>query len=465
MTPNVEDLLAQARDLEESDIGRARSLVQQARVLARAEHKPVAEAEALYRLAELSYASGLTNEAFAVALEARDLAHRCDAPKIEVAALNLIAAVQYHASNFSEALASALAALDLYRTLGERSSEGLLLNSLAVIQHSLRDTDKAIVTYEAALMANKGEDRPDLDAITLANMAKVRADRKEDLLAVSLGESALELARDHAAEFTPEILARLAMAYVSLRALDRAEERLAEAERVLRDRTERHVPLSPGSAVTTQIAFGELFVAQGRHEEALARWSDALDLASQAGMSEVALGLREKLAHLNRDLGRFEEALGHQEARYALNEEMFNRGTDLRIKTLQIQHDTEAARQQAEILRLRTTELESMVVHRTDAYESYVCIAFERMAGVLDQSGRQRRLADAAYLEAVQRGMSTVEAEHIRWIALVQVLGADGLDGSPSPLVQRAAAVARGDTQSDAGSVIAATGSARSKPA
>ena len=40
MAPNVEDLLAQARDLEESDIGRARSLVQQARVMARAEHKP-----------------------------------------------------------------------------------------------------------------------------------------------------------------------------------------------------------------------------------------------------------------------------------------------------------------------------------------------------------------------------------------------------------------------------------------
>lgn len=127
--------------------------------------------------------------------------------------------MQYQAANFSDALASALAALELYRTTNERSSEGLLLNSLAVIQHSLRDTDRAIVTYEAALMANKGQDRPDLDAVTLANMARVRADRHEDLLAVSLGESALALAKEHAPEFVPEILARLAIAYVSLSAL------------------------------------------------------------------------------------------------------------------------------------------------------------------------------------------------------------------------------------------------------
>ena len=237
--PSIDDLLEQARDLEAGDLGRARSLVQQARVLARSRGDAAGEAEALYRLAELSYASGLNNEAFAVALEARDLAHQCGSVRSEVAALNLIAAVQYHAANYSEALASALAALELYRSTAERASEGMLLNSLAVIQHSLQDTDRAIVTYEAALMANKGQDRPDLDAITLANMAKVRADRHEDLLAVSLGESALNLAKEHAPEFVPEILARLAIAYVSLSALDRASSCLDEADGVLRDQIGR----------------------------------------------------------------------------------------------------------------------------------------------------------------------------------------------------------------------------------
>ena len=475
--PSVDDLLEMARVVESTDLGRARSMVQQARVLARSRRDPRGESEALYRLAELSYASGLSNEAFAVALEARDLAHQCGAIKSEVSALNLIAAVQYQAANFSEALSSALAALELYRSTNERSSEGLLLNSLAVIQHSLRDTDRAIVTYEAALMANKGQDRPDLDAITLANMAKVRADRHEDLLAVSLGESALDLAKVHAPEFVPEILARLAIAYVSLSALDRAASCLDEADGVLRDRTVRRVALSPGSVVTVRTARGDLYVAQHLRDHALREWTDALELAAQAGMTEVALTLREKLANLCKEMGRFEQALVHQEARYLLNEEMFNRGTDLRIRTLQIQHDTEAARQQSEIMRLRTTDLEQMVAQRTDEIEVAQVAALTRVAVLAefrdsDAVDHPTRVGDLAAEIADELGEGADYVGRLRLAARLHdigkvaipdqillkpgaltaaefdivkahtKLGADMLADSPSPVVQLAAEVA-----------------------
>ena len=472
--PTVVDLLEMAREVESADLGRARSLVQQARVMARSRHDEHGESEALYRLAELSYADGLHNEAFAVALEARDLAHRCGSAKSEVNALNLIAAVQYQAANFSEALSSALAALELYRSTSERSSEGLLLNSLAVIQHSLRDTDRAIVTYEAALMANKGQDRPDLDAITLANMAKVRADRNEHLLAVSLGEAALDLAKVHSPEFVPEILARLAIAYVALSALDRATNCLDEADGVLRDRTARRVALSPGSVVTVRTARGDLYVAQHLRDHALREWSDALELAAQAKMTEVALTLREKLANLCKEMGRFETALAHQEARYALNEEMFSRGTDLRIRTLQIQHETEAARQQSEILRLRTTDLEALVVQRTDQMERFLVESLRRVAVLAETKDTAStehpvRVGDLAADIAAELGESIEFVNRIRLAARLHdigkvavpdavllkpgalspaefeivkthvTLGAQMLADSPSPLVQLAA--------------------------
>ncbi|MEI7547261.1 MAG: HD domain-containing phosphohydrolase [Actinomycetota bacterium] len=426
--PNVMELLEKARDLEAEDMSRARSLVQQARVLARSIQDHHGESEALYRLAELSYASGLNNEAFAVALESRDLANQCGAVKTQVSALNLIAAVQYHSGNFSEALASAYAALELYRSTGERVSEGLLLNSIAVIQHSLRDTDRAIVTYEAALMANKGQSRPDLDAITLANMAKVRADRHEDLLAVSLGESALVLAKVHGPEFVPEILARLAMAYVALAALDRAAGCLDEADSVLSDRTARRVALSPGSIVTVRIARGELYLAQHLRDHALSEWADALELAARANMSEVALSLREKLANLCKEMGRFEQALVHQEARYTLNQEMFNRGTDLRIKTLQIQHDTENSRQQAEILRLRTNDLEQMVAQRTDQVEAFQLEALQRVAVMaefrnIETVDHPLRVGDLAADLAEQLGCEPEYVERLRMAARLHDIG------------------------------------------
>ncbi len=435
--PTVAELLERAREIESLDLARARGLVQQARVLAKSMQDQNGEAEALYHLAELSYASSLNNEAFAVALEARELAGQCGALKTQVAALNLIAAVQYHSGNFSEALASAYAALELYRGTGERSSEGLLLNSIAVIQHGLKDTDRAIVTYEAALMANKGQSRPDLDAITLANMAKVRADRHEDLLAVSLGESALVLAREHSPEFVPEILARLAMAYTTLSALDRAAACLDEADGLLRDRTDRRQALSPGSVVTVRIARGDLHVGQHLRDHALREWGEALEIATKANMSEVALQLREKLADLCKEMGRFDQALAHQEERFKLNEEMFNRGTDLRIRTLQIQHDTEASRQQAEILRLRTTELEQMVAMRTGELESFQLESLQRVAIMAEfrDVRTHSHPFEVAELSAELAAEHGLDPEYVARIAVAARLHDIGKVGVPDPIL------------------------------
>lgn len=435
--PTVAELLERAREIESIDLARARGLVQQARVLAKSVQDQNGEAEALYHLTELSYASSLNNEAFAVALEARELAGQCGALKTQVAALNLIAAVQYHSGNFSEALASAYAALELYRGTGERSSEGLLLNSIAVIQHGLKDTDRAIVTYEAALMANKGQNRPDLDAITLANMAKVRADRHEDLLAVSLGESALVLAREHSPEFVPEILARLAMAYTTLSALDRAAACLDEADGLLRDRTDRRLALSPGSVVTVRIARGDLYVGQHLRDHALREWGEALEIATKASMSEVALQLREKLADLCKEMGRFDQALAHQEERFKLNEEMFNRGTDLRIRTLQIQHDTEASRQQAEILRLRTTELEQMVAMRTGELESFQLESLQRVAIMAEfrDVRTHSHPFEVAELSAELAAEHGLDPEFVARIAVAARLHDIGKVGVPDPIL------------------------------
>jgi len=382
--PTVDQLLMQAQQLRDVDLGKARSMVQQARVLAKARGERVGEADALYHLAELAYGSGLTSDAFSLALEARDLAHECGSKKTQVAALNIVAAVHYNAANFSDALVAATSALELYRSTGDQSSEGLLLNSLALIQHSLRDTDKAIVTYEAALMANKGQSRPDLDAITLANMAKVRSDRNEHLLAVSLGESALLLAREHSREFVPEILARLAISYVALSAVDRAALCLDEADAMIRDREARRRALSPACAVMVRVARGELHTAQHLRDHALREWADALELAQAANMTDVALDLRERLSSLNRLMGRYEQALVHQEARYELNEQMSARAAELRIRTLQMQHEAERARYETEIARLRTEELARLVNERSDECEEHqaeVLLRVAEMAG------------------------------------------------------------------------------------
>jgi len=326
-------------------------------------------------------------------------------------------------------------------------------------------------------MANKGQDRSDLDAITLANMARVRADRNEHLLAVSLGESALALARDESPEFVPEIMARLAMAYVTLAALDRAATCLDEAEAVLRDREQRRQALSPAGAVTVRIARGELHLAQHLREHAIGDWTDAVESATEGGMTEVAMELHGRLGDLYRQMGRFEQALHHQEVRFELNEKMSARSAELRARTMQLQHAAELAKYQSEIERLRTSELEQMVQQRMAQCESHQIDVLQRVAELAEgQAGDaarhvravgvlsgdlaleltgDRRFADQVAAAApfhdvgkfgvdhhVLEKAGALDADEYEQVKQHPEIGRRILSGSPSPVTRLAEAIA-----------------------
>ena len=381
---SVRDLLDEARTAETDDLIRSRSLVQQARVLARSNGDQPGEAEALYRLASVTYQLGQLDEAFGLALEARDLARRCAAPVVEVWALNLVGIVHHQAGNYSQALESLLQALEIYRPTADLSDLGNLLNTIAAVHHSLRDTDRALVTYEAALEANRKSPRRGFDAITLANMAKVRAERQENLLAVSLGEAALEIAREHLPEHVAEILANLAEAYAELQLLPQADACLDEADETIERIASQLSRTSPMAVVAVQIARGRVRIATGDTRDAIVVLEKAVALARQNDFSDVELVAHGLLAEVLKSLGRFQEALLHREECSRIHEQIFNRDTDLRIKTLQISHDTLAARDQAELLRVRTTELEELVTARTQDLEEQHYEAFERLAAISD---------------------------------------------------------------------------------
>lgn len=472
---SLRELLDDAAACEGSDIEAARSMAQQARVLAHTLDDQVGEAESLYRLASIAYRSGQADTAFSVALDARDLASRAGSPAIEARATMMLGLIHYDAGNYSDALDAALQSLEVHRLSGVPGGEGPPLNTIAIIHHSLGDTDRALVTYEAALTANRSEGRREHEMVTLANMAEVRAQRNEHLLAVSLGESALELARVHYSDWVPRVLAQLATSYCALGAFDQAEACLTEAERSTFDETDRAAAAT--SRCTLALARGQLQQSAGRLEAAVSQVRRALHIASEESLLELELRCHTQLAELYKTLGQFDHALTHQEARFEKHSVLFSRGTDLRIKTLQIAHDTEAARQQAEILRLRTGELEEMVRGRTYDLEEYQLEAFQRLAVIAefrdtDTGEHTIRVGDLAREIATELGEGTEFADRLRLagrlhdIGKVAVpdaillkagpltsaefevmkthttVGAEILSGSSSPLIQLAAEVA-----------------------
>jgi putative nucleotidyltransferase with HDIG domain len=309
-----------------------------------------------------------------------------------------------------------------------------------------------LVTYEAALHANRGRGRQQSDTLILSNLSQVRFRRGEFLLAASLAEQALELSEEHAPEYVPFVLVRLAEAYTGLGVFDRATELLNAAEdkdALGADSLRAQVRYSLG------VGRAAVLVSEGRLEAAVDRYLEALAVADEASMLESQLSAHGELSALYKRLGRPEEALQHQEQRFQKYEELFARGTDLRIKTMQIEYDIESARHQAEILRLRTGELEALVRGRTQELESYQLEAFERLAVLAefrdtDTGEHTVRVGDMAAAIAEQIGKDAEWVQHLRMAGRLHDIGKvavpDAILLKPGPLTDDEFAVMKTHT-------------------
>lgn len=383
-SPAVNDLLQQAADQQMVDSTAARQLALRARVVARADDDRVGEAEALYRLASIAHFSGDPEAAFGLAIEAADIAEQCSARLVLSWAVHLLGIVHYQASNFSDALDHSLRALDIYQSTGQEADAANILNTIAAIYQSMGDNDRAIITYEQALAVSEPYGRTPMVAVVLGNIARIRASRSEYLPAVSIGRRALEIAREHNPLLLTSILSDLAEAYMGLADREQATECFSEARRVLADAADSGAGPTPSAQLSVMAAEGRVALRSGALDDAIAVLQAALDMAERTSSKEYELEINDLLATAFKRSGRFEEALDRREQHDAQYRAMFTHAADLRLRTLQVAHDTATARQQAEIFRLRSQELEAIitpeVLEGSTIAASYHLEAFEQLA-------------------------------------------------------------------------------------
>lgn len=336
-------------------------------MVARAEGDRVGEAEALYRMASLAHFGGDPEDAFGLAMEAGEVASACGAWMVNAWAVHLLGIIHYQASNFSEALEHCLKALDIYQTTVDGVDAGNILNTIAAVYHSMGDNDRAIVTYEQALAASEPFGRPEMVALILGNIARIRSSRSEYLPAVSMGRRAVEIAREHSPSIVTNLLADLAEAYMGLADHHKAAECFAEARRVLAQLSEEGAEPSYSAQLGVMVAEGRVALRRGALDDAISVLQAALDMSERTDSKEYELEINDLLATAFKRSGRFEEALERRETHDDRYRQMFTHAADLRLRTLQVAHETAAARQEAEIFRLRTQELE---VYMADEHSS-----------------------------------------------------------------------------------------------
>ncbi len=383
----VRVLLDESASCRAVDADRARQLALDARVLSRAHDLRESEAEALYQLAAIAHQRGRTEYAFALASEAVELSEPNEVSLTLAWSLHLIGVVYYQASNHSDALDHCLRALQIYRATDHAVDEGRILHSIAAIYQSMADYTRAISTYEKALAVNEPLNRPDVDAMVLGNLARIRGRRGQHLEAVTLGRRAVELARVHAPQLVGSLLADLAEAHVGLADHDGAAACFAEARENWDRRAIEGNYLGPVEQLGVLVSEGRVAVRGGQLDTAIATLLAALDLADRTDHRELELEVHDLLAIAYKQAGRHAEALEHRERHFALHREIFNDAADLRLRTVQVAHDNETARQLAEITRLKTSGLVADYAANHADVDAYHLEAFERVAALAEFRG------------------------------------------------------------------------------
>lgn len=380
-------LLDEAARSRSTDPTRSRQLALDARVLARTCEQPILEAEALYHLASIAHQRGRTEYAFALATEAVELAESDGASLTLAWSLHLIGVVHYQASNYPDALANCLRALQVYRATDHGVDEGRILHTVAAIYQSMADYERAISTYETALAVNEALSRPDVDAMVLGNLARIRGRRGEHRDAVELGRRAMSLARPHAPQLVGSLLADLAEAHAGVGDHAAAAACFAEARETWRVRLASGEELPVVEQLGVMVSEGRIALRAGRIEESIALLLAALDLADRTDQRELELELHDLLAVACKQAGRLAEALEHRERHFALHREIFTDAADLRMRTVQVAHDHENARHLGQITRLTTSGLVADYAANHADVDAYHLEAYERLAALAEMRG------------------------------------------------------------------------------
>jgi len=125
-----------------------------------------------------------------------------------------------------------------------------------------------------------------------------------------------------------------------------------------------------------------------------------LDAAQESGSRSEVVHCHAELTEVYKKLGDTAAALDHFESFYRAERQLFDQESDRRLKTIEIIHNVENTRKDAEIYQLRNVELQREVEERKQAQS-----ALERLATIDTLTGLANRryfleLAERAFYQA-----------------------------------------------------------------
>jgi diguanylate cyclase (GGDEF)-like protein len=310
------------------------------------------EIDTLNALGNLHYFQGSFPRALEYYLEALEQSRKHQQKALEANALNGVGIVQYTLGNHQEATKYFLRSLALKRELDDRLSEAGTLNNLGLVYLEVGDLSGAVQLYRESLAIKQMLGDRQGQANVLSNLGVVfqRLGRIQE--ALDYHQQALEIAEQLGSpQVRATCLENLGLSHTALGNLDRALELFQVCKALYQELGNRLGELS------ALLQVGSLLGRMGQTDSAIQTLQQGLRLAEELGPQKPLLEFHQALAAVFEAEQKPALALYHLRQVLEIERKLYKEQQAQKTAALLAGFQVEKARQEAEIERLRNTEL------------------------------------------------------------------------------------------------------------
>ena len=357
----VDELLAEAESIKRLDVALLSSLTEEAYELA---CQPDADGNQ-YRygmacsLALFAHLSGVRGESETALRQASQALALLDSHEPSCVLGNLYLTMgwaRYQTGEYVDALNDLTTAQRIAERIDDQSMIAYVMDRLAAVYHATARIPLALDLQLRALAIHRelGDMRGEATTLNNITYTYLDLDRQEDALASALG--ALHYAEAAEKQYLlMGVLDTVAEVYLARGDLDEAAQfsaRGLELAALHRSEPDR------GDALLTTV---RIAVGRERYDEALDAATEALAIAEKHHRSIEEFTCHKLLAQIQERRGELEDALAHYRRYHELERIRINEETSSRLASLEVEHEVDTARKNAEIHRLRSLALEREV--------------------------------------------------------------------------------------------------------
>jgi signal transduction histidine kinase/ActR/RegA family two-component response regulator len=295
-------------------------------------------ADAALNLGRLHFRLAQYDQAQAYLMSALTLYQELKQAEQEVQTWIGLGLVQWRLADYPTAAGHHLQAAAIAREAGDRAGEADALFHLGLVYGSMGDIGAALITYRQVRELWQRLSNRLQEGFTLNNLAMAFWKGGEFERSWQAVSESLEIAR----EFENEKLEIVALDTAGNIKLSQGES--TQALNYFQQSQNLAVTFSyEQDQLSALLSIGLAYEQQKQTALALNTWQEALALAEKLVTREDMRRCHELLARLYKTRGEPVAALHHYEQFHELDRAIYNETADMRLKTLQVIHDTEAA--------------------------------------------------------------------------------------------------------------------------